>query len=91
MAPTASFAAEGGADMIRAAALTSPRLQRALKLLSDGRPHTTRELVRKAQVMAVNAVVSELRHHGAEIICTRQYTDGQRRFYYTMTKAPIQK
>ncbi|MES2435093.1 MAG: hypothetical protein V4586_14875 [Pseudomonadota bacterium] len=77
--------------MIRAAALSSPRLQRALKVLSDGRPHTTRDLVRKARVMAVNAVVAELRHHGAEIICTRQYTDGQRRFFYTMTKAPIQK
>lgn len=77
--------------MIRAAALTSPRLQRALAVLSDGRPHTTRDVVRKARVMAVNAVVAELRHHGAEIICTQQVVDGQRRFFYTMTKAPIQK
>ena len=77
--------------MIRAAALTSRRLQRALAVLSDGRPHTTRDMVRKARVMAVNAVVAELRHHGAEIICTQQVVDGQRRFFYTMTKAPIQK
>jgi hypothetical protein len=77
--------------MIRAAALSSPRLQRALKVLSDGRPHTTRDLVRKARVMAVNAVVAELRHHGAEIICTQQVVNTQRRFFYTMTKAPIQK
>lgn len=77
--------------MIRAAALTSPRLQRALAVLSDGRPHTTRDMVRKARVMAVNAVVAELRHHGAEIICTQQVVDGQRRFFYTMTKAPTQK
>jgi hypothetical protein len=77
--------------MIRAAALTSPRLQRALKLLSDGRPHTTRDVVRKARVMAVNAVVAELRHHGAEIICTQQHVDGHRRFFYTMTKAPEAK
>ena len=77
--------------MIRAAALSSSRLQRALKVLSDGRPHTTRDLVRKARVMAVNAVVAELRHHGAEIICTQQVVNAQRRFFYTMTKAPIQK
>lgn len=77
--------------MIRAAALTSPRLQRALKLLSDGRPHSTRDVVRKARVMAVNAVVSELRHHGAEILCSQQVVNGQRRFFYTMTKAPISK
>lgn len=77
--------------MIRAAALTSPRLQRALKLLSDGRPHTTREIVQKANVMAVNAVMSELRHHGAEIVCTQQFVNDQRRFFYTMTKAPEAK
>jgi hypothetical protein len=77
--------------MIRAAALTSPRLQRALAVLSDGRPHTTRDMVRRARVMAVNAVVAELRHHGAEITCSQQYVDGQRRFFYTMTKAPIAK
>ena len=41
--------------MIRAAALTSKRLQRVLQLLADGRPHTTRDIVRKARVMAVNA------------------------------------
>ena len=34
--------------MIRAATLTSPRLQRVLALLSDGRPHTTRDIVRRA-------------------------------------------
>lgn len=77
--------------MIRAAALTSQRLQRTLKLLSDGRPHTTRDIVRKARVMAVNAVVSELRHHGAEIVCTQQVVNDQRRFFYTMTKAPDAK
>lgn len=77
--------------MIRAAALGSPRLQRVLALLSDGRPHTTRDIVRRARVMAVNACISELRHHGAEIVCAQQVTDGQRRFLYTMTKAPNSK
>lgn len=73
---------------MHAAALTSPRLQRALAVLADGRPHSTRDIVRRARVMAVNAVVSELRHHGAEIVCTAEVKDGQRRFLYTMTKAP---
>ena len=75
---------------IKAARLDSPRLQRVLKLLSDGKPHTTREIVRKARVVAVNAAVAELRHHGAEIACVKQMAPSGFgwRFYYTMTKAP---
>ncbi|WP_149587676.1 hypothetical protein [Tabrizicola flagellatus] len=76
---------------IHAAGLDSPRLQRVLRLLSDGRPRTTRDIVRKARVMAVPAVVAELRHHGAEILCARVHTPMGPRFYYTMTKAPTRK
>ncbi len=73
---------------MHAAPLTSPRLQRVLALLRDGRPHTTRDIVRKARVMAVNACISELRHHGARIDCTARLINGRRRFYYTMTRGP---
>lgn len=75
---------------IKAARLDSPRLQRVLALLSDGKPHTTRDIVRRARVMAVNAAVAELRHHGAEIKCVKQAgpKGAGMRFYYTMTKAP---
>lgn len=75
---------------IKAARLESPRLQRVLKLMSDGKPHTTRDVVRRARVMAVNACMAELRHHGAEITCIKQSAPngGGLRFYYTMTKAP---
>ena len=75
---------------MHAAPLTSPRLQRVLALLSDGRPHTTRDIVRRARVMAVNACISELRQHGAEIICVKRAAPGRHgwRFYYTMTKGP---
>jgi hypothetical protein len=74
---------------IHAARLSaSPRLQRVLSLLADGRPHTTRDIVRRARVMAVNACISELRFHGAEIICVQQMVGDKRRFFYTMTKAP---
>ena len=75
---------------IHAAPLTSPRLRRVLQLLEDGKPRTTRDIVRKARVIAVNALVSELRSHGAEITCERRAAPNGEgwRFYYTMTKAP---
>jgi hypothetical protein len=75
---------------IKAATLDSPRLQRVLQLLIDGRPRTTRQIVRQAKVMAVNAAVAELRHHGAEITCTKKAcpNGGGWRFYYQLKKAP---
>jgi hypothetical protein len=76
---------------MHAAPLTSPRLQRVLMLLSDGKPRSTREIVRRARVMAVNACVAELRAHGAEITCTASIIEGQRRFFYRMTKEPDTK
>lgn len=75
---------------IKAARLDAPRLQKVLALLADGKPHTTRDIVRKARVLAVNACIAELRQHGAEITCVRQAApngDGWR-WYYTLTKAP---
>lgn len=80
-------AANGGL-IVNAAPLTSPRLQRVLKLLADGREHSTRDIVRRARVMAVNACVSELRAHGAEIQCAARIVMGSRRFYYQMTRGP---
>lgn len=74
--------------MMHAAPLHSPRLQRVLILLRDGRAHTTRAIVRRAGVMAVSACVAELRHHGADIRCDHRMINGRRRFFYTMTKAP---
>lgn len=80
----------GASGHIKAARLDSPRLQRVLALLADGRPHTTRGIVRKAHVVAVNAVIAELRQHGAIITCEHKGSVGgiRRRFTYTMTKAP---
>lgn len=73
---------------MHAATLNSPRLQRVLAVLKDSRPHTTRDIVRKGRVMAVNACVSELRYHGADILCVAKIVNGSRRFYYTMLKEP---
>ncbi len=83
----------GRTGRIHAATLDSRRLQRVLRLLEGGRPHSTRAIVRKAQVVAVNAVVAELRQHGAEITCVRRQRPNGRGFYhlYTMTKAPEAK
>jgi biotin operon repressor len=50
----------------------SPRLQRAFNLLLDGKFHTTRDIVRRASVMAVSAVISELRSNGIQIDCERR-------------------
>lgn len=68
----------------------SPRLLRVLRLLSDGRPHSSRDIVRRANVIAVASCVAELRVNGAEISCVqRQDPSGRgRRWIYTMTKAP---
>lgn len=58
----------------------SERLQRALEVLSDGREHTTRDLVRRAHICAVNSVVAELRQNGYRIVCRQR----GRRWYYRM-------
>lgn len=49
----------------------SPRLRRVLALLSDGREHSTLEIVTGAKVCAVNSIIAELRVNGAEINCRR--------------------
>lgn len=63
-----------------------------LDVLKDGHPHSTKDIARKSKVLAISACVSELRHHGAEIICERKKVDdgGNRKwvFCYTMLEAP---
>lgn len=67
----------------------SPRLQRVLAVLADGRARTTRQIVRQARVMAVSACVAELRRHGAEIACWQRVDSrGRRRWWYRMDRAP---
>ena len=66
---------------------SSPRLQRVHELLSDGAAHSTLEIVTSAQVCAVNSIVAELRHAGAEIECRQSVSgSGQRVWLYRMTK-----
>lgn len=65
----------------------SPRLQRVHDLLLDGRPHSTRDIIAKAGVCAVNAVIAELRAQGAVIVCRqgRRSARGERVWLYRMT------
>ncbi len=78
---------------IHAARLSSPRLQRVLQLMADGRRRSTRSIVRQAHVIAVNAIMTELRHHGAEISCVQEPNPrGRGRvWFYQMTKPPTEK
>ena len=50
----------------------SRRLMRVLGVLSDGREHSTLDLIANAQVCAVNSCVSELRVAGHDIPCERR-------------------
>ena len=61
----------------------SPRLQRVAKFLGDGKPHSTRDIIRACDVCAVNAIVDELREpkNGFDIEC-KQISKGV--WEYTM-------
>lgn len=61
----------------------SERLQRVKAFLSDLKPHSTLEIVRKARVCAVNSIVAELRANGVSIKCQRRAD----RWYYQMERA----
>lgn len=64
----------------------SDRLRRVLAVLSDGQPHSTLEIIREAEVCAVNSAVAELRMNGFRIEC-RQV--GRERFEYTLIERMV--
>jgi len=69
---------------------SSPRLARTLRVLQAARrPVSTRTIMRRAHVCAVNAVIAELRENGAVIDCEqRVLPDGARRWVYTLIRSP---
>lgn len=64
---------------------SSPRLQRLLTVLRDGREYSTRELVKLAEVMAINSAADELRENGFDIRCERRG-----RYWYYRLSEPVQ-
>lgn len=58
---------------MNAAQLSSPRLQRTLRVLRAAkRPLSTMQIIAKARVCAVNSIAAELRFHGIPVICQRR-------------------
>ena len=56
----------------------SERLGRVLDLLSKGGEFSTLDIIRQANVCAVNSIVAELRQNGFDINCQRK---GEKWFY----------
>lgn len=57
----------------------SDRLMRVLTVLQSGGEHTTRDIIQKAAVCAVNSIIAELRANGINIECERR---GDAWFYW---------
>ena len=74
--------------MMHAAKLSrSLRLQRVHGYLADGRERSTLDIVRGADVCAVNACIAELRANGAEIICRQSVSRrGERIWLYRLIR-----
>lgn len=63
----------------------SDRLQRVLNLFKRARaPLSTLDIIRRARVCAVSAIVSELRQRGHEIDCRCSVGLSPRIWYYTL-------
>jgi len=56
----------------------SDRLQRVAEMLEQGGEFTTLDIIKKANVCAVNSIISELRQNGYDITCQRR---GEKWFY----------
>jgi|TARA_R110000868_G_scaffold119068_2_gene315486 hypothetical protein len=61
----------------------SSRLNRVLDLLSKGGEFTTLDIIKSANVCAVNSIIAELRQNGFGINCQRR---GDKWFYKLETK-----
>jgi biotin operon repressor len=66
----------------------SPRLQRVYALLMKRKAGwvSTRNIMLRANVCAVNSCIAELRANGCDIECEQRNKNGQRVWYYRLTK-----
>lgn len=79
-----------GTRLMHAASLDrSARLQRVRAVLADGGWHSTRGIVRDAEVCAVSSCIAELRWQGLVIHCRQgRGADGGRIWEYRMEPRP---
>ncbi len=75
--------------MHAASLMRSKRLQRVHRVLSDGKEHSTRDLMWAADVCAVSTIVGELRENGCEIDCRQVHTESGPIWLYRMSKGAI--
>lgn len=64
----------------------SERLKRVAALLADGNEYSTLDIIKKAEVCAVNSIISELRANGGNISCRCE----GRVWYYKMEVHSVQ-
>ena len=66
----------------------SPRLQRLLKFLSDCKPHSTRDIIKGADICNANVAAKELRMNGFNITCTfkKTFANGSKQYDYQLIK-----
>lgn len=67
---------------------TSPRLMRVLRVLADGRWHSTLAIQTAAETVAVSACVSELRACGYAVDCRRRARRDGPVWEYSMPAPP---
>lgn len=72
---------------MNAASMSSKRLKRVLAALQGARELSTRQIVERAQVMAVSACVAELREHGHVILCRRVMRKNAPVWLYSLVRA----
>lgn len=67
----------------------SRRLLRVLRVLADGREHSSRDIQRRADTVAAGTCVSELRAAGYAVSCRRtRRDDGRPVWLYSMPSPP---
>lgn len=74
---------------MNAAKMSSKRLQRVARVLSDMRSHSTLAIAIHANACAVNSCVAELRQLGWDIDCKKRMTRTGFVWYYTARKIPL--
>jgi len=50
----------------------STRLQKVVRVLKDKNWHSTMDIIKRAEVCAVNSIITELRLNGFDIKCKRE-------------------